>query len=101
MVDTNGGKVVLLVKLRSKLSSDELERRYRERMPQFRELPGLLQKYYLNDEKTKELGGLYIWDSEESLQNYLASDLRKTIAAAYEAEGEPRVERLDVIDILR
>lgn len=101
MSDTNAVKVVILVRLRSRLSADELTRRYRERMPEFRKLPGLIQKYYLYDEATKELAGLYLWESEEAVQAYLESDLRKTIADAYEAEGPPRVERLNVLDVLR
>jgi len=42
--------VMLIVRgLKSRLSHDELERRYRERMPQFRDVPGLLQKFYSYD----------------------------------------------------
>jgi heme-degrading monooxygenase HmoA len=101
MADTKAAKVVLLVKFKSRLSVDEARRRYVERMPRFRELPGLLQKFYFYDEQTKEYGGVYVWDSEESVQTYLESDLRKSIATAYEIEGTPRVERLSVTDILR
>ena len=101
MVDTNTAKVVLLVRLRSPLPADDLKRRYTERMPEFRDVPGLLQKYYTYNKSTNEWGGLYVWDSEESLQGYLESDLRKTIASAYEAEGAPRIERLEIVDVLR
>jgi heme-degrading monooxygenase HmoA len=101
MVDTNTAKVVLLVRFRSRLSADEVRRRYLERLPDFRNVPGLLQKYYVYDESANEWGGLYVWDSEESLQGYLESDLRKTIPSVYEIEGSPRVERLSVVDVLR
>jgi len=50
-----------------------MDRRYKERMPQFRELPGLVQKYYSYDEATGEWAGIYLWDSEESLAAYLES----------------------------
>jgi heme-degrading monooxygenase HmoA len=90
-----------MVKFKSALSMEELQRRYRERMPDFRSLPGLVQKYYVHDPATDEVGGLYLWDSEESLQAYLASDLRKTIAAVYEVQGQPVVQRLSVLDVLR
>jgi heme-degrading monooxygenase HmoA len=83
------------------LSREELERRYKERMPQFRELEGLVQKYYCYDEATGELSGVYFWDSEESLSNYLDSDLRKTIATAYELTEPPRIERFEILDVLR
>lgn len=94
--------VMLIVRgLKSKLSHDELERRYKERMPQFREVPGLLQKYYSYDPTTEEWAGIYLWDSEESAAAYLESDLRKTIPSAYELTQPPRVDRLPIVDVLR
>jgi len=94
--------IMLIVRgLKSNLPYDELERRYKERMPEFRDVPGLLQKYYSADESTGEWAGIYLWDSEESLQAYLESDLRKTIASAYELIQPPQVERFSIIDVLR
>lgn len=101
MVDTSAAKVLVLVRFRSKLSADEIKRRYRERMPEFRQVPGLLQKYYVYDESANEWGGFYIWDSEESAEAYFKSDLRKSIPSTYDVDGTPRVEKLRVFDILR
>jgi heme-degrading monooxygenase HmoA len=101
VVDTNAAKVVIVVRFRSRLSADEIKRRYPERMPEFREVPGLVQKYYIYDESANEWGGIYVWDSEESADAYLASDLRKSIASTYEVEGAPRIDRLNVFDVLR
>ena len=92
---------LLLVKFRSNLPPDELEARYHERMPAFREQSGLLQKYYVRYAETDEWGGLYLWDSRESMQRYLASDLRQSIPGVYEVVGEPRVEAGAVVDVLR
>jgi len=100
-VSRTGNRIMLLVRVRSSLPFDELQRRLNKRMPEFRALPGLIQKYYLHDKTTDEVCGFYLWDSEESLKSYLASDLRKTIASAYEAVGEPRVERFELLDVLR
>ena len=94
--------IMLIVRgLRSALPPAEFERRYNERMPQFRDLPGLIQKYYAYDPSTGEWAGIYLWDSEESLTAYLASDLRKSIATAYELTEPPRIERFDLVDALR
>jgi heme-degrading monooxygenase HmoA len=94
--------IMLIVRgLKSDLPYEELERRYKERMPQFREVPGLVQKYYSVDESTGEWAGIYLWDSEESLAAYLESDLRKTIPSAYELTEPPRVERFPIVDVLR
>ena len=94
--------IMLIVRgLKSELSYDELEKRYKERMPQFRDVPGLVRKYYSFDESTKEWAGIYLWDSEESLAAFLESDLRKTIPSAYELTEPPRIERFAIVDVLR
>ena len=94
--------VMLIVRgLKSRLPHDELEQRYKERMPRFREVPGLIQKYYSYDPSTEEWAGIYLWDSEESVAAYLESDLRKSIPEAYELTGPPRVERFPLVDVLR
>ena len=94
--------VMLIVRgLKSDLSREELERRFKERMPQFREVSGLVQKYYSYDESTGEWAGIYLWDSEESLARYLESDLRKSIPSAYELTEPPRLERFRIVDVLR
>lgn len=93
--------IVFLVRFKSRLSYDELFKRGRERMPKYRAIPGLLQKYYVHDPATNEFGGFYVWDSQKSLDEFLNSDLRKTIASTYEIIGEPRIETYNVADILR
>jgi heme-degrading monooxygenase HmoA len=100
---SNARPTIMLVvrNLKSDLPWPELERRYKERMPQFREVPGLVQKYYSRNPQTGEVAGIYFWESEEALQAYLESDLRKTIPTAYELTEAPVIERFDLVDVLR
>ena len=93
--------LVLLVRFKSSLSLDEAKPIVEERAPEFKALSGLKQKYYLEDVNTGELAGLYMWESGESLESYRNSDLRATIADAYRAEGEPRVEVYRIFKTLR
>ena len=93
--------LVLLVRFRSKLSLDEVMRVAEERAPEFRALEGLEQKYYMEDPESGEIAGLYLWESPEALAEYRDSELRASIAAAYQAEGEPRVEVYRVLMPLR
>lgn len=87
--------------LKSKLSREELERRYKERMPEFRKVPGLVQKYYSYDEAANEWAGIYLWENEEALQAYLESDLKKSIPEAYELTAPPKIQRLPIVETLR
>ena len=71
------------------------------RIDQFRALPGLTQKYYLQDANSGEYAGLYLWESADALAEFRDSELRATIAEAYRTEGEPRVEVYQIFDVLR
>jgi len=93
--------VIVLVRFTSRLPAEEIERRYRDRLPSFRALDGLQQKYYLHDPKTGAFGGLYVWRGHADLAAYQRSELRATIADVYEVEGEPHVEVYDVVETLR
>ena len=93
--------LVLLVKFKTPLTLEEVMDVAQSRIEEFRALPGLLQKYYLHELASGEIAGLYLWDSREAFDEYRDSELRKTIAAAYQAEGEPRIEVFDIIETLR
>ena len=94
-------KLILLVKFKSALPFEEVMKVVHDRADDFRALGGLQQKYYLEETGTGEYGGLYLWDSAEALDEYRQSELRASIAAAYQAEGEPRVEVFKVLMPLR
>ena len=91
----------LHVRFRSKLTLDQVTKIMDERAPEFRALEGLQQKYYLQDTATGEFAGLYLWESQEALAAYRESELRASIAKAYQAEGKPRVEVYRVVKTLR
>jgi heme-degrading monooxygenase HmoA len=94
--------VMLVVRgVGSNLSFEEFEKRYKERLPLFLEVPGLLQKYFSYDHVTKEWAGIYLWKSREALDAYLASDLRKSIASAYELTTPPTLEIYPIIKALK
>jgi len=93
--------IVQFVKFKSALPVDDLKRVMHERIDQYRAMPGLLQKYYILEDETGEFGGIYVWDSMESLKKFRESDLAGTIASKYKAQGTPRVETLEVIETLR
>lgn len=94
-------KLVLLVKFRTSLPLEEVLEIAERRADDFRALPGLQQKYYVQDTATGEIGGLYLWDSAEAFTEYRNSELRDTIAESYKTEGEPQIHVMNVLKTLR
>ena len=92
---------LLLVKFRSKLAESDVLRLLEERLPLFRAVPGLVQKYYAREAATGEWCGVYIFESEESLLQYRASELARSIPPTYQLDGPPRVEILEMLFPLR
>lgn len=76
---------ILSVRIKSGLEQAELERRMYERLPRFREVPGLVQKMYARDPETGEVCGIYFFEDFESLAAFRDTELAKTIPSAYEA----------------
>jgi hypothetical protein len=87
---------ILFVRIESALDSEELLVRARERLPQFRKVPGLVQKIYGKDPVTGDVCGIYFFDTRQALAAFRDSDLAKTIPDAYEA-SEVRRETFDVL----
>jgi hypothetical protein len=76
-------KAVLLVKFSSTLSPEDLQKTCLEDLEDFRNVPGLLQKYYLGEENTGAISGFYIFESENARSAFWNSKLAKSIPARY------------------
>ncbi|MEJ2047425.1 MAG: YdhR family protein [Dehalococcoidia bacterium] len=93
--------IIRFVKFKSALSDSEVLKKYDQRAPRYLKLPGLLQKYYIKDNKTGEHGAVYLWDSMQSMKEFENSELSRTIPEAYKVVGQPRIEVLDLVYTLR
>jgi len=89
--------LVQIVRFRSGLPAQQVGRTYEARAPRYREVRGLLQKYYLSFPATGEHGAVYLWESGEALQAFRESELARTIPTAYEVQGAPDVQVGEVV----
>lgn len=87
---------ILFVKVKSSLEPDELESRMIERRPRFKEVPGLVQKFYGRDDATGDGCGVYFFEDQAALEAFRDTELAQTIPAAYEATDVRR----EVYDVL-
>lgn len=93
--------IMQIVNLKTDLPEEELLAIAHERAPQFRAIPGLVQKYYVRGEGEGEFAGVYLWDSKESLAEFRASELAKSIPEAYHLAEPPVIEIGEVLFPLR
>jgi quinol monooxygenase YgiN len=91
--------VIHFVRLETGLRDEEVREVMAARAPEFRRVPGLVQKLYARDQGAAgAYCGVYVFDSHESLDAFRASDLAASIPAAYQARV--RIERYDLLSEL-
>jgi heme-degrading monooxygenase HmoA len=93
--------IMQIVKFHSALSLEEVQKIAEERAAEFKNVPGLIQKYYFRSQEEGQYGGVYIWDSLQSLAAYRDSELAASIPQAYKLSGPPNVEIHEVAFMLR
>jgi heme-degrading monooxygenase HmoA len=64
------------------MSLEEAARRFESTAPNYRNLPGLIRKYYLRSEDGRRAGGVYLWET------------RAAAEACYSGEWKTRVEQV-------
>src|ERR1700752_146901 len=88
--------VIQFVKFSSPLTEDGVLEVMERRAPEFREEPGLIQKFYGREVDTGDTCGIYIFDSHESMQSFRQTELARTIPSAYRIES-PRIEVFELL----
>jgi hypothetical protein len=94
-------EAVLVVKFNSTFDAEELSKAIHNDLETFRNVPGLIQKYYVAEEQTGALGGIYIFETENARSSFWKSDLAKSIPTRYGVVPESlRVEQFEMAVVL-
>ncbi len=90
-------KAVLSVRFKSTYSSEELSDLFHQHLEDFKNVPGLIQKYYVADENSETVGGIYVFENKDARAAFWESKLAKGIPATYGVKMETiSVEELEV-----
>lgn len=90
-------KVVLSVKFKSTYDAKELTGLCHKHLQLFKDVPGLLEKYYLSEDNTGAISGIYIFESKDAREAFWNSELAKDIPGTYGVIPETlRVEQFGV-----
>ncbi|TCP23772.1 putative monooxygenase ydhR [Scopulibacillus darangshiensis] len=87
---------ILSMRFKSNKSPEELEQLSEEGFSKFRALKGLIEKYYIKNEETGEVGGIYLWENEKDLMEYIEGPIVKSLPERFGLEKPPSLEILDV-----
>ncbi|MGC9445294.1 MAG: 4Fe-4S binding protein [Candidatus Methanospirareceae archaeon] len=93
--------IVQIVRYKSGLSDEQVLEQYQARSSQNLAVKGLIQKYYLSFPTTGEHGAIYLWESEEALQEFRESELARSIPDVLQIQGTSDVETAEVVMVLR
>ena len=92
---------VLAVKFKSSHAPQALMTICENGLETFRNVPGLIQKYYISEEETGAISGIYLFSSKASREAFWTSDLAMSIPEKYGVIPESiRVEKYEMAIVL-
>ena len=80
---------------------EEIEATSEKRADRYLQVEGLVQKYYVMDKILGHVGGVFIFESKESLKAFRDSGLEKSTAVAYKFVEPPTTRVLEIAKVLR
>lgn len=92
---------VLSVKFKSNHSPEVLMKTCHEDLEIFRNVPGLVEKYYIAEESTGAISGIYLFETKSARATFWTSELAATIPSRYAVDPETlRVEEYEMAIVL-
>ena len=73
-------------KLPASVTRDKVAEAFKGSAPKYRDLPGLVRKYYLFNAETGMGGGAYLWKSREDAERTYTAEWKAMIRDRYGAE---------------
>jgi hypothetical protein len=73
-------------RLSAPISLEEATRRFEESAPKYRNLDGLVRKYYIRSQDGNVAGGIYLWNSRQAAERVYDGEWRDRVKRLYGAE---------------
>lgn len=88
--------IISSIRFKSHKPNEELVAMSKAGSFHFREIEGLEEMYRVTDVNTGEVGGIYIWDNEQAMRDFVEGPIVKGIGEHYDVVGTVRIEILEV-----
>jgi heme-degrading monooxygenase HmoA len=79
---------VVKILLPKPVSSEEASRAFESTAPIYKDLRGLLRKYYLRSEDGRYVGGVYVWETRADAEAVYTPEWKARVKQLYGAEPE-------------
>ena len=84
---------VVQFRLPQPISIEDATRHFESSAPKYRNLPGLIRKYYLRAEDGRTAGGVYLWESRAAAEAAYSTEWREHVAKLF--GGPPEITWFD------
>ena len=74
---------VVQFRLPQPISLDAAARHFESSVPEYRNVPGLIRKYYLRAEDGRTAGGVYLWESRAAAEATYSTEWREHVAKLF------------------
>lgn len=88
---------IVSMRFTSQLDEADQEKISRGGLQKFREVDGLRQKYYVRNHDDGTVGGIYLFDSREAAEAYVAGPIVAGVGDRFAVQGDVRIEKLEVM----
>jgi hypothetical protein len=75
--------VVVQVAMPEPISLEDAAKKFESTAPNYKNLPGLIRKYYLRSEDGCKTGGVYLWESRAAAEAVYAGEWKARIQRVY------------------
>lgn len=86
----------VIFKTKDQLSETEQRQLMSQLVKVYKNVPGIMQKFFLADPKTGEVGGFYAFENQKAVDEYLKSDVYKQVVLS-NTQIEPKLETFLII----
>ncbi len=88
---------VVNMRMISNKPMDELDTLSRAGFAKFKALPGLLQKHYILNHATGEVGGVYLFETQEAAETYVAGPIVASVKERFGIDGDVTIEVAEIL----
>ena len=79
---------IVQFQLPAPISLEEAARTFELSAPKYKNLPGLIRKYYLRSEDGARAGGVYLWETRQAAEAVYSGEWRARVKQLYGSEPD-------------